>query len=51
MSREVLLFLADLLQRQNIPVGDPSARELARLAFLALDELGQELSRLDTDPA
>ena len=47
MSREVLLFLADLLQRQNIPIGDPSARELARLAFLALDELGAALAALD----
>ena len=47
MSREVLIFLADLLQRQTIPVGDPSARELARLAFQALDELGAALAALD----
>lgn len=39
MTRETIEFLLDLLAGQSIPVGDPNAREVARLVFQAQDEL------------
>ena len=51
MSRETLEWMAWLIQQQTISIGAPDARAQAAAAFRALDEIGQELSRLDTDPA
>lgn len=46
MTRETVQFLLDLLSRQQIPVGDPNARILARLAFQAQDELAAMLGEV-----
>lgn len=49
MSRDTLEWLAWLIQQQMVRIGDLDARTQAAAAFRALDEVGQELARMDRD--